>query len=135
MASEVQAGSDPSVTGLVTGILHDAEELFKQQVALLKHEVKEDIRKTKEATAALAAGGIVLGVGAVLLCWALVRLLSWAIPGLPLWGSFGIVGGTFAVLGAILLYAGKKKLDSFNPLPDESAEALKENVQWIVKPK
>jgi len=30
-----------------------------------------------------------------------------------------------------LFYAGKKRLDSFNPLPDQSVQALKENVQCL----
>jgi hypothetical protein len=136
MASDVQASSDTSVTGLVTGIIHDVQELFKQQVALLKHEVREDVRRTGIAAAVLAGGAGVLSLGILLLCFMVVHLLSWAFyPDLPLWISYLIVGGVFTLAGAALLYAGKKKLDSFNPLPDESAEALKENVQWIVKPK
>ena len=135
MASELHTGSDQaSITGLVTGIIHDAEELFKQQVTLLKHEVREDVRKTKESVMAVAAGAVVAALGGLLLCWTVVYLLH-EVAGLPLWGSFLIVGGTFAVVGAILLYAGVRKLESFNPLPDETAEALKENVQWITKPK
>jgi hypothetical protein len=135
MASEVQTGCDnATVTGLVTGIIHDAEELFKQEVALLKAEMREDFRKTKDSVIALSAGAAVAAVGGLLLCWMLVYILN-EVVGVPLWGSFGIVGGTFAVLGAILLYAGVKKLESFNPLPDQTAESLKENVQWITKPK
>lgn len=138
MATDVQAGApagNESVTGLVTGIIHDAQELFKQQIALLKHEVREDVRRTAVASLALAAGALVLALGALLLVVMLPLLLSYLVPTLPLWASFGIVGGAIAVVGLVLLYAGKKKFDSFNPLPDETAEALKENVQWIMKPK
>ena len=31
--------------------------------------------------------------------------------------------------------AGKKKFESFNPLPDKSTEALKENLEWKTKPR
>ncbi len=73
-------------------------------------------------------------MGSFLLCLA-VPLLLWWLTELPLWGCFAIVGGCLVVVGACLAYLGKKKFDSFNPLPDETAEALKENVQWIAKPK
>jgi len=137
MADDVHTSSEPSVTSLVSGILKDAEELFKQQVVLFKHEVKEDLRKTRDASMALAAGVGVLVLGILLLCWMLVHLLTWAAGPdvLPLWASFGIVGGILTLAGVILCYTGKKKFDSFNPLPEETAEALKENVQWIMKPK
>jgi hypothetical protein len=37
--------------------------------------------------------------------------------------------------GGALAFAGKKKFDSFNPLPDESAQVLKENIEWIANKK
>jgi hypothetical protein len=137
MATDVQTGSEQpsSVTGLVSGIIKDAEDLFKQQVALLKHEVREDLRKTRDATLALGAGVGVLVLGTIFLLTTIALLLAWAIPSLPLWVGFGIVAAVLIIGGVVLLYAGKKKFDSFNPLPDETAEALKENVQWIAKPK
>jgi len=55
MANDLHTGTEPSLTGLVTGIINDAQELLKQQVALFKQEVKDDIRKTKEAAVALIA--------------------------------------------------------------------------------
>jgi hypothetical protein len=123
------------MTSLVSGIINDVRELIKQEVAMLRHEIKEDFRKTKEATLAMGVGITVAALGGFLLCFLLVYLLYWAIPGLALWGAFGIVGGFFIIVGGVLTYLGKKKFDSFNPLPDESAQALKENVEWITKPK
>jgi hypothetical protein len=136
MANDLQTGSETSVTSLVTGILNDAQELIKQQLALFKREVQEDIRKTKEAASSLALGVGTSVAGGSLLCFMIVHLLHWAWPDqLPLWGCFGIVGGVLTVTGCALAYAGKKKFESFNPLPDESAQAMKENVQWLTNRK
>ena len=41
-------GGTTSLTALVAGIVNDAQELLKQQVALLKHDVRQDIRQAKE---------------------------------------------------------------------------------------
>jgi len=140
MADQVQQtspGTQGHVAPLVTGIIDDLQELIKQNLTLFKVEVREDLKKTKEAAAALGVGVGLAAVGALHLTFMLVYLLWWAFdpaarsPGLPLWVCFAIVGGVFAGVGGALYFKGKKKLDSFNPLPDQSAEALKENVQWI----
>jgi len=134
MASNLQSSSEPSVTALVTGIINDGQELLKQQMALFKAEVREDLRRTKEVVASLAFGGLILFIGAILLCLTVVFLLhekaTW-----PLWSSFLLVGGFMAVVGGGLTGLGIKQLNSFNPLPDETAEALKENLEWKTKPR
>jgi len=133
--NDVHTGPESgTLTELVTGIVNDLQELFKQQMTLLKHEVHEDLRKTVAAVSACAAGGAVTVVGAFLLGFGLVHLLTWASE-MPLWVSFLIFAGVFLLTGAVLVYAGAHKFTTFNPLPEESAEALKENVQWIMKPK
>jgi len=62
MATDLRSDHEPSVTELVSGILNDAQTLFKQQFEMLKHEVKEDFRKTREASLMLGLGA---GVGGV----------------------------------------------------------------------
>jgi uncharacterized membrane protein YqjE len=127
-----QGGTQQSVTGLVSGIVNDTQELIKQHLELFRTEVKEDFTKTKEAVVPLTIGVVVIGVAAVLLCFTLVYLLHWAAaPHLELWHAFAIVTGVFLLAGGALVYAGKKKFDSFNPLPDKT---LKE-IQWTIKPK
>lgn len=132
--------SDASMTSLVAGIVGDAQELLKQQLALFQAEIKDDLQKTKEAAISLAIGAGVAVVGGLLLCFMLVHLIDWAVPALggpalPLWVSFGLVGGAFTLVGGAFVYAGIRKFRSFNPLPDQSVDAMKENVQWIVNRK
>jgi hypothetical protein len=71
-------------------------------------------------------------MGGILLGLMLVHLLNLA---LPIWSCYAIVGIVFAASGAALIYAGKKQFESFNPLPDQSIGALKENVRWVMNPK
>jgi len=135
MASDLQTGSEHgSLTSLLTGIVNDAQELFKQQLALFKSEVQQDIRKSREALTSLALGAIVGLIGAVLLCLMLVHLLHETTdPHWPLWACYAAVGGPIAVLGAVLIGWGYTKFQSFNPLPDETAAALQENIEWKTK--
>jgi len=135
MATDLKSQQEPSVTELVTGIINDAEELFKQQFELLKTEVRDDLRKGKEAGFVLGLGAWLGLVGAILLVMMLVYVTQWLEPTWPLWVCYGIWGALLFVAGAILFYAGKLKFDSFTPLPEKSAQALKENVQWLTNHK
>jgi uncharacterized membrane protein YqjE len=135
MLNETPTATEPSVTKLVSGILSDAQDLFKQQMALLRSEVQEDFQKTKEAGIALTGGLVLALLGSIFLCLTLVHLLSWAFPNLPLWVCHGLVGAPLAILGAVLIYGGFTKLKSTNLVPTQSAQALKENVQWLTNQK
>jgi len=135
MATDLKSNQQPSATSLVTGIISDAQDLFKQQFELLKHEVRDDFRKTKEVGLTLAfAGGLGL-VGAILLVQMLVYLTQWLVPELALWACFGIWGILLFGAGAVLFFIGKTTLDTIDPVPEKSAQALKENVQWLTNPK
>lgn len=119
---------------LVTGIVADAQELIKQQFALLRAELKEDIRKAQEAGIMLAFGFCVLFVGCIVLALMLVHLLSWAVATLPLWASYGIVGFLFTLTGAGLCLAGFKRMKQAASL-EQSVQEFKETTQWITNPK
>ena len=135
MTTLLHAENGASVTQLVGGIVGDAQDLLKQQMALFRHEVQEDLRKTRNVAITLACGFFLAQTGVILLCLMLVYLLAHLEPTLPLWGCFGIVGGVLAAAGVACLFGGYLFMKSFNPLPDESARALKENYKWITSAK
>src|SRR5262245_26560234 len=140
MATQVPTSSNPPVSTLVKGIVDDLGDLIKQQFRFARTELKADIRKSAGAIALLASGAGIAILGGLFLCLMLVHLLHWlTVPAgyepdparLPLWSCYAIVGGLFLAAGASLVFAGVKKFRSFNPLPDQTVDTLKENVQWI----
>jgi len=120
-----------TMTELVAGIVNDAQTLIKQQFAMLKAEIKDDIQQTAEASRFLGFGASLLGVGAIFLMVAVVYLLNWLVPDLPLWACWAIVGGITAVAGAALFFTGRQKLSTVSPVPEKSINALQENLSWI----
>jgi len=123
-----------SVTGLVSGILADAQELAKQQLALFRAEIKADLRRTVAAAALIAAGAVVALPTVFLVCNMFVYILH-EVAGLQVWASYGIVAAVFLAVSAVLIGVGIQRFRSFNPLPDQSVEAFKENVRWMTNPK
>ena len=91
MSSDVQSSNPGPVSQLVGGIVSDAQTLMKQQMALFRHEVKEDFRKTLAASSALVGGGVLLVIAAIMLCFMLAHWIHDANPQLPLWGALGMV--------------------------------------------
>jgi len=133
MATNLQTDSGPSVGGLVSGIVGDAQELISQQFRLFKEEVREDLRKTREAAAALALSGVILLVGCMLLSLMLVHLLAW-LTAWPDWVCYAVVGTVITALGAVLGYQGWQTLRSIQPMQDQTAKAIEENLEWKTKP-
>lgn len=124
--------SEPSVTRLVSGIIEDAQTLLRQQAEMLKAELREDFRRSKRA-AEFGALGIVCGtVGTLGLIMALAYFLHEQFQ-MAMWVSWGIVGLVFLIGGVALGGFSYVLLERFNPLPDKTFNALKENLTWQTK--
>jgi hypothetical protein len=134
MATSLQDPPAPSMTALVGGIIGDAQDLIRQQLALFKEEIKEDMRKTKEASLILAIGAGITLLGGLILDVMLPLGIHWRWPDAPLWACFGIVGVVQTAVGVGLVLWGIRRLRSFNPVPEQSVEALKENLRWTTHP-
>jgi len=140
MADRIQTsslpGAEPTVTSLLSGIVNDAQELIKQQLLLFRHELKDDVNRAREALPSLGLGVVLMVAATIFLGLTIAHLLTWAVGDahLPLWGSYLIVTAAFGVVGLALLYLAKKNLESM-PMSHQAAEATKENVEWLTKPK
>ncbi len=132
----VEAPSPPapetSMTGLVAGIIGDAQKLIRQQAEMLKAEVREDFQRSKRAAEFGALGIVCATVGALGVVTALAYLLHEQFA-FKMWASWGIVGGLFLLAGVALGAFSYILLERFNPLPDKTFNALKENITWQTK--
>lgn len=118
-----------TVTGLVSGILDDAQKLARQQVEMLKAEVREDFRRSKRAAEFGGLGIVLLTVGFLGLVTALAYFLHEQYQ-FSMWASWGITGGVFLLTGGALAATSYILLERFNPLPDKTFHALQENLSW-----
>jgi protein-S-isoprenylcysteine O-methyltransferase Ste14 len=121
---------DASVASLLGGIVNDAQELVRKEIALARQEIREEIGNAKDAGIRLGIAIGVLAVGGLLLvlmlAQALADLLNW-----PTWAGYGVVGVVLAIAGYILLSSAQKRMKQINPVPEKTVETMKENVEWI----
>jgi len=131
----VSRANDPSLSSLVGGIVDDAQKLIEHQFTLLKLDVRKDIDRAKETLLILGVGvGLLSGAG-ILLLFMLVHLIEWlARPNLEWWHCYAFVAGALALVGGILFYRGRQKLETIHVIPEETTQGLKENLQWKTNP-
>jgi len=136
MAAEADTGA-PTMTTLVKGIVTDIGDLVRQEMRFARKEVGSDLRKTRTAVTYLSVGAALGLVGVIVMSLALGLLLNWLTwprgtetAGLPLWAALGIISLLLLGVGGATAWAGAKKFESFNPLPDKTIQTIQENVSW-----
>lgn len=125
-ASQPLAG-DESLGDLLGRVSHDFSALVTTQIELAKVEMKEEIATAGRGAGLLGGGALCAYLAVVLLSFAAAWGLSEVVPeGV----AFVIVGAVYAVAAAILLPRGKDKLSQVRPIPEKTAETVKEDVRW-----
>jgi hypothetical protein len=120
----------PSLATLVGGIVTDLQTLIRQELKLARLEVQQEFDKAKFGIAFLVSGAGLVALAVMPLLFMLVYLIK-EYTTIPLWGCFGIVGGGFALVGGLLIAVGVAKFRSVHLVPPQTAETMRENVQWI----
>jgi len=132
VARDVPNGSPPIMASLVGDIVHDAQVLLRQEVALAKCELANEFRMAKQAAITLGIGIGIAAFGALLLLFMLVCLLHWALSErLSLWSCFGIVGAVLTILGGALFSLGRSRAGRVRLLPEQTRATMKDNVAWL----
>ena len=117
---------DRSLSELLSDVTGEIATLFRKEVELARAETSEQVSKAAKAGAMLGAAAVVGFLTLILLAFAAAWGLSEIVPeGV----AFLIVGLLFGLVAAVLASAGKKKIGSISPMPDQTVQTLKADVQ------
>ena len=117
---------DRSLSELLSDVTGEIATLFRKEVELARAETSEQVSRAAKAGAMLGAAAVVGFLTLILLAFAAAWGLSEVVPeGV----AFLIVGLVFGLVAAVLASAGKKKIASVNPMPDQTVQTLKADVQ------
>jgi len=117
--------TDASVGGLVRGALEDVRELFREEVALARAEMRHELHKASGAAVGFGIAAVALTFAAgclvVALALGIATLVEW-----PAWSGFAVVAILMAVVGAVGYAAARRAMSTVQPLP-RTVHTLKEN--------
>lgn len=117
---------------LVKDLSRQVSTLARQEVELAKLEMAEKGKK------AGIGGGLLAGaaVAALLALGSLTAFLILALSqGMEAWLAALLVTALWAAIGIVLALVGRQKLEEVGtPIPEETIESVKEDVEWLKSP-
>jgi hypothetical protein len=127
MRDGTESGPDRSLGELFSEMSSDLSLLMRKEFELAKVETKEELRGAGQAAGAFG--------GAALTAYLAILMLSFAAA----WGlaeviaagwAFLIVGVVYAVVAAVLFLQARARAKRVSPMPEQTVQTLKEDVQW-----
>lgn len=124
---------DPeTAVGLLRRLGDDLATLLRKELALATAEVSRGVDDLKTGLASVATAGAVLYAGFLV-------LLASAVLGLgqvmDLWLAALIVGAVVAIIGFVMLQAGRKKLSAASLRPERAQESLRRDREMLQREK
>jgi Flp pilus assembly protein TadB len=116
-----------SVTGLVRSAIDDVRELFREEIALAKAEVREEFSKlaagSAQAGAACAALWFAAMFALVTVALAITAAFQW-----PYWAGFAVMAVVLTVVGLVLAASARRSFKHVRAMP-RTLTTMKENFQ------
>jgi hypothetical protein len=119
---------DRSISELVKDLAKETSTLVRQEIDLAKAEMTDRGRRAGKGAGMLGAGAVaaLLALGA--LTTGLIAALDLA---MPTWLAAVIVTVGYGAIAGVLLQIGRKQVqEAAPPVPEETIESVKEDVQW-----
>lgn len=123
---------DRPVGELLKQLANETSTLMRQELELAKAEMREKAGKAGPGFGMWGAAGAM----ALLALGALTAFLILALDGaMPNWLAALIVALVYATIAGFLYLRGKRKVDEAgSPVPEQTIDTLKEDVQWAKHP-
>ncbi|MFL5381569.1 MAG: phage holin family protein [Longimicrobiaceae bacterium] len=123
------AAAEPQLGDLFRQLAQDSATLVRQEMALAKAELRDNVKSVARDTAKIAMGAVLAGVGALVLVGFLVLLLGDAIG--EYWAGALVVGILLVAIGGFLAMSAMKRLKQDSITPEQTLQTLKEDKQWL----
>lgn len=108
---------------LVAGLSETLSRLMRQEVALAKAETKQEVSSAARGVAMVACAGAFALVSLITLSLALAR---WLNEYVDLGWAYLIVTLAWVLVAAVLTMVGRRQLSEVSPMPERTAETVRE---------
>jgi len=125
-----------SIPALLRELRDESTTLLRQEVALAKTEMKENVSRMGTHAATLATGGLVAYAGVIVLLIGVGHLLGAALvragldPKIAQWLAPSIVGLLVAIIGWVMVTKAKNAMAHDELAPQQTIDSLRDNKQW-----
>ena len=111
---------------LLSDVTSQLQQLVRKEMELARVETKEQLGRAGKGAAAFGGAAVAGLLAAILLSFAAAFGLAEV---MPTGFAFLIVGVVFGAVAGVLALQGKKKIASFSPVPQQTVETVKEDVE------
>lgn len=125
----MQYDEHTSIPGLIKGLLDDARDLIREELQLVRAEIREEVSALGTVAVAFAVAAVVGLVGAMLLSVALGGALAYVLRW-PSWAGYGVVSLLLLAGGWALCLFARARLRGIRAIPNTTA-TMKENLAWM----
>jgi hypothetical protein len=112
---------------LIADMTSQVTALLRKELEMATIELRDELKQAAKAggmlSGAALSGYLAMLFGSFALAWFLDRKL-------PRWFAFGLVAALHGTAAATLLKRGHEEIKQVDPVPTQTIETLKENVEW-----
>jgi len=119
---------EPGLGDLFRQLAQDSATLVRQEMALAKAEMAQNLKAAARDATMVAIGGGVALLGGLVLILFLVLVIGDALN--EYWAGALIVGLLFLIIGGVLAMGALKRLKHDSLTPARTIDTLKEDKQW-----
>jgi uncharacterized membrane protein YqjE len=113
---------------LLKQLSQETTTLVKQELDLAKAEVAQKGQQAGKGAGMFGGAGIMGFLALAALTAAFILLLDGAVPN---WAAALIVAAVYGAIAGVLALQGKNKVqEATPPVPEQTVESVKEDVQW-----
>lgn len=120
--------SDASMGSLLKGVVEDVRQLFREEIALARAELRHEIGKATSALKGFVGAAVLLWFGSLFVLAAIAlgvaALLSW-----PAWAGFASLGVLLLIFGGVVALGARRIMNDVEPTMPRTVETVKETFQ------
>jgi len=121
---------EPGLGELFTTLSNQASQLFRQEVQLAQAEMTNKAMRAGKNVALIALGAVTAQGAFLAMIAALIFALAQVMDA---WLAALLVGIGLAVVAALLVQGGLKKLKEIDPAPRQTIQTMRENKEWLTQ--
>jgi uncharacterized membrane protein YqjE len=119
-----------SLTATLGKIVDDVRELFREEVALARAEVRQEISGFTSLAIWFGAAAVAAAFSLSFLLLGIAQAFA-ILVGWPIWAGYATMAVLLGIVAFAAIQAGRRRARTVSAVPHQTVESLKETKEWI----